>query len=185
MFFFLIPPEEGRERWEWLLSHLPDREMNALFQEAYRILRNKDDAEDVLQTALVIGVTKCQQVKDERKVFSWMFSIVRHEALAYHKRFHFQHGLLYARLALLKPPMERSAESRMMQEEEKARLKKAIDLLKSPGKDIVLLHLINGKTFLEISEQLKMNQNTVRSLYRRTMDRLSDMMEKLENDQEV
>ena len=182
MFLFLLPPDEPKERWEWLLSCLPEREMKALFQVAYDILKNKDDADDVIQESLVIGVTKCHQIKDEKRVFSWMYSIVRNEALAYHKKFRFHNSALLARLATYRQPAETSAENRMMNEFDKEVLRRALEALRSPGREIVKMHLAEGKGFPEIAQTLNVNYNTVRSLYRRSLAELERNRKRLENE---
>ena len=182
MFLFLVPPDEPKDRWEWLLSCLPEREMNALFQVAYDILKNKDDVDDVIQESLVIGVTKCHQIKDEKRVFSWMYSIVRHEALAYHKKFRFHNSALLAKLALYRQPTETSAESRMIKEYDRDVLKRALEAVRSPGKEIVKMHLLQGKGFPEISQILNINYNTVRSLYRRALAELERNRKRIENE---
>ena len=180
MFLFLLPPDEPKDRWEWLLAHLPEREMNALFRVAFDILKNKDDVDDVIHESLVIGVTKCHQVKDESRVFSWMHSIVRHEALAYHKKFRFHNSAMLAKLAMYRSPTDTSAESRMMNEFEKDVLRQALEMVRSPGKEIVKMHLMENKGFPEIAQDLNINYNTVRSLYRRALAELERNRKRIE-----
>ena len=51
MFLILIPLEDRNERWKWLMAKLDNNDMRALYFEAYKILCNKEDAEDVLHEA--------------------------------------------------------------------------------------------------------------------------------------
>ena len=77
---WLIPQKEtttSPERWEWFNERYTQRMQNVLFAEAVRILGSRDDAQDVMQEAVLRGVTYCWQLRDEEKLFQWMFTIVR------------------------------------------------------------------------------------------------------------
>ena len=69
MFLMLIPPEERNERWKWLMSKLDNNDMRALYFEAYKLLGNKEDAEDALHEAVLKAFKKCHQLKDEMRCF--------------------------------------------------------------------------------------------------------------------
>lgn len=85
---WLIPTQEDstpEERWLWFMEHFtPDME-KVLYVEAFRILKSKQDAEDVLQEAIIRGATRCWQLRNEKKLFQWMFTIVRNLAFDRHK----------------------------------------------------------------------------------------------------
>lgn len=74
-------PEKPEARWEWMMARISQRQMNTLFQIAYEILKNKDDTDDVISESLVIAAEKLNKLKDPDKLFSWLYAIVRHEAL--------------------------------------------------------------------------------------------------------
>lgn len=177
MLFFLIPSDNNEERWKWLLSKLGTKEMGILFQEAYAILNNKDDAEEVLHESLIKGFTKCYQLRDENKFFFWMVRIVRNEAYTYYKRFSLHTAIARAKLELKKQPYDDSAEYQFIREQEDAKLRKAIDELKSPDKEILHMHIFEDIPFPEISKKLHMNYHTVRSQYQRILKRLKRVLE--------
>ena len=177
MLFFLIPTETNEERWEWLMAHIGKREMIVFRQEAYSILGNHDDAEDVVSAALVKGATRCHQLRDEKKLFSWMMKIVRNEAYAYLNINTVHKKTLQAKLALIKPSFEESAEYIYIKEQENIRLRAAIKELKSPDKEILTMRIFEDQGFPEIAEKLNMNYHTVRSQYQRILKRLKREME--------
>lgn len=76
---FLNESNAKKRDWNWLLDQITPQMRKALANEAYRILHNKDDVDDVLQEAIVIGITKYEQLRDETKLLQWMFKIVRRE----------------------------------------------------------------------------------------------------------
>ena len=178
MFFFLIPAESREDRWEWFMSHLGDKEMTILHQEAYAILQNADDAEDVVQNALLKGLQKCHQIKDENKMFFWMVTIVRNEAYSYFKRFNLHTAWAVAKLSFTKPSYENGAEYYYLQEQEQRCLRKMINELQYPDKEILLMRIEQGMPFPEIAKKLGMNYHTVRSQYRRILQKLKLSLER-------
>lgn len=177
MLFFLIPIDNNEERWKWLLAQFGTKEMNIFYQEAYAILQNKEDAYDVLQEALLKGFSKCDQLRDESKVFYWMLRIVHNEAYTYYKHFSLHTLWAQAKLALAKPSYSDSAEYLYIREQENSRLRKAIGELEFPEKDILKMRIFEDKGFPEIAEKLNMNYHTVRSQYQRTLKKLKRAME--------
>lgn len=175
--FFTIPTQSSEERWEWMMSHLTNEQIRALYHEAYRIVKNREDAEDVIQEALVIGATKCGQLRNKEKLFSWMFSIVRHEAFAYHRHFYLRDLYSKAKLKLIAPVSAKSAEQESLRAHELEILRNAIDCLKSPAKEIIRMKLYEDKSLFDIAKLLNMNYNTVRSRYQRTLIELKRIME--------
>ena len=177
LLFFTVPTQSTAEQWTWMMNRLTNQQIRALYHEAYRILQNREDAEDVLQETLIIGATKCMQLKDESKLFSWLFSILRHEALAYHKHFRLRDIGTKAKLAFFTPIASKSAEQELITDHEMKLLNNAISNLKSPAKEIIVLHLHHNMSLLDIAKHLGMNYSTVRSRYKRTLAELKRAME--------
>ena len=177
MLLFLIQSDDYEERWKWLLSKLGDKEMSILYQEAYAILDNKEDAYDVLHNALLKGFSKCDQLRDDSKAFYWKLRIVRNEAYAYYKRFSMNTIIVQTKLVLAKPSYSDSSEYLVIQKQENARLRKAMGLLKNQEKEILHMRIFEDKGFPEIAEKMKMNYHTVRSQYRRTLKKLKRSLE--------
>ena len=147
------------------MAHLSDREIQALFREACRILHSKEDAEDVVQETLLKGATKCHQLKDESKVFPWMFSIVRREAMAYYKRFSLHTLWAQAKLMLFQPTeAEEGPDARVIRDHERQCLLEALESLTSPAKEIVYMHIKENMNFPQIAQRLNMNYHTFTTL---------------------
>ena len=175
---WLIPTKEDstpEERWEWFLARYSDRMQRALFAEARRILGNYQDAEDVMQEALIRGATRCWQLRDEEKLFQWMFTIVRHISFDRHKD---KVRALWCSLQLSTGLLQQtiSLEERYVSDQERQALATEIEKLRSPEKEIFILKTTTDMKLIEIAKQVGINYHTTRTKYRRTLERLSDKM---------
>jgi len=182
MLFFLMPINDSEERWQWLLSKLGNTEMNILYQEAYSILGNKEDAYVVLHKALLKAFSKCNHLRNESNLFYWIIKIVRNEAYTFHKRFSLHTIIAQAKLVLAKPLFCNSSEYLAVQQQENVRLRRAIDALGYPEKDILVLKIFEEKSFDEIAEKLNLNVNTVRSQYLRMLKKMKQVLEAKEHE---
>lgn len=166
------PPKKSapsQEQWDWFESHLTPEIRNRLYQEAYRILRNRSDAEDILQDAIHIGISNLSHLRSDEKLFPWMFTIVRREAMRHLKREKKLTDIRYAFLLVENHYEIGIAPDRLViTKEEVERLHCEIDRLDSPEKEILLLKLRTTKSLKEIAADLGLNYHTTRSKYTRT-----------------
>ena len=54
---------------------LVDRYKNALFSASYRLIRNKDDAEDLVQEAFIKAYEHLARFDQKRSFFTWLYTI--------------------------------------------------------------------------------------------------------------
>lgn len=168
-------PRTTARDWNWFLAQITPKMRHALANEAYRILRNKDDVEDVMQESLIIGCTKCHQLRDETKLFQWMFKIVRRAA--YDHQSHFSISRLAERVKDIFLPLPAHPEELLIDAQEYAILHQAVNSLDEHSRKIVLLKTTTNMNLKEIALQLNLNYNTVRSKYQRALDTLKRCME--------
>lgn len=166
------------EQWAWFEAHLTHEIRKRLFNEAYRILLNKSDAEDVLQDAIQIGASNLSRLRDEDKFFSWMFKIVHREAI-HHLVREKKMTNMKATFLLFKGYYESGAtpDKLVISKEERERLRREIDQLKSPEKEILLLKLTTRKSLKEIAAELGLNYHTTRSKFNRTCSLIKKKLE--------
>lgn len=182
-FFALVSyPQNNHRDWDWFLNHITPQMHQALANEAYRILHNKDDVDDVLQEAMVIGITKCEQLRDETKLFQWMFKIVRREAYAHQSKASIIK--LMERIKDIFEPQPLRPDAYLISEEENAVLHKVLDTLDEQTRKIVLVKTSEGISLKEVAYRFDLNYNTVRSKYQRAMDTIRHRME-AEYDEEI
>ena len=149
--------------------------------EAYRILHNIDDVEDVIQESLIIGCVKCNQLRDETKIFQWLFKIVRREAYNHKSRFSMRKLVNRLIDAFETPPTH--PEILLLNDEENSRLYNAVNSLDAMTKNIVLLKNTTDMNLKEIAHQLGLNYNTVRSKYQRALEYLRKQLEADSNEE--
>lgn len=167
-----------QEQWDWFESNLTHETRKRLFNEAYRILQNKSDAEDVLAEAIQIGICKLSHLRNRDRFFSWMFKIVRREACHHLERENKRQSFRY-RLLFFKEQRESSAtpDKLLISKEEQAQLRREIERLKSPEKEILMLKLKTNKSLKEIAEELGLNYHTTRSKFTRACNLIKQRLD--------
>lgn len=155
-----------QERWDWFLEHLTLDNRKALYALAYKMTQNPDDAADVLQEALLQGAMHCHQLKNEDRLFQWMYSIVKR--LANRHKMKSTRNLLKKLQELYKESVCHSTlDDSVLRSDERAHILAAIEHLKSPGKEIMKLKYKGEWNLRVIAEQLGLNYHTTRSVYQR------------------
>lgn len=175
---WLIPTDENstlEERWEWFLKRYTRGMERALFCEAKRIMGSTEDAEDVMQEAMIRGATRCWQLRDQDKLFQWMYTIVRHIAYDKHKD---KTRALWCSIQLATGFLSStiSLEDRYINAHERGVLMAEIAKLKSPDKEIFILKNTTDMKLIEIARHLGINYHTTRTKYRRTLEKLSHIL---------
>lgn len=175
---WLIPRKEDstpEQRWAWFLAHYTSRMERVLFTEAMRILGSQQDAEDVMQEAMIRGATRCWQLRDEEKLFQWMYTIVRNLAFDRHNNkrqalmcsIQLATGLIYKTIPLV---------DRIINMQDTAILQDAIQRLPHPEKDIIEIKFTTNMKLIDIARKLGLNYHTTRTKYRRTLEKLSRLV---------
>ena len=154
-----------------------------MYNEAYRFMHNKSDAEDIAGEAVRIGLAKISELRNKEKFVSWLLKIVRTEAIHHLERQHKTYTIKHA-LWLIKDLYETSTtpEKLLISKEESERLRAEIKRLRSPEKEIMMLKLTTRKSLKEIAAELNLNYHTTRSKFTRACKLLKRRLEKEEGD---
>ena len=151
----------------------------ATYQSAFAIVENSSEAEEIMQDTMMKIFTKTSLIhEDEAQMLKILRRIAINAAIdALRKRktnFNFD-------------DIENIADSKYDDENENyinentltvETIKQAIASLALGYKTIVSLRLLENMNFDEISKQLKISQNTVRSQYSRALTKLRDYLKK-------
>jgi RNA polymerase sigma-70 factor (ECF subfamily) len=140
---------------------------------AQMLTRNRQDAEDALQAALVRIALKPHRLADARHPWAYFLKIVRNEAIGISRRK--QPELLVT--SVLEtwpavPPAEDAAELRR-------RIRRAVQNLPPTQSEVVVLKIWEGMTFAEIADVLEQSANTVASRYRYALRKLTQHLQAL------
>ncbi len=179
MFSFLTSDaqDEIGNRWEWLMGHItPDME-RALKQEAYRIMGNVADVQDVMQEVLIKAAMNTYQLKDENKLFQWLFTITRRESYAHISKYSFRALWNQAKLmtGMIGHTME--LEDNLITDDDRVLLQKALERLDEEARRIVVLKTTTDDNLKVIAQKLGLNYHTTRSKYQRALSTMRDLMQ--------
>jgi RNA polymerase sigma-70 factor (ECF subfamily) len=138
---------------------LVDRHMRRAFAVAYRLLGQRQDAEDVVQDAFMAALTKIDTFEVGRPFAPWLFRIVANRALNLRKsRALRQADPIPASAASgAESPMDAAERS-----ERREALRRALAQLPEQQRWIVELFEIDGFTSPEIAHMLDIAEGTVR-----------------------
>lgn len=126
----------------------------AFLRTAETILKNKEDAEDVLSESLDKIFKKIHQLDDGSKLLGWCHRIIRNKAFDYIKN-----RKITSDFSVYEPAYSPSFFSSTDLEV----IQGVIETLPPGYKEIIKLHCYEGKSYGEIQDQLQISPGTVRS----------------------
>lgn len=146
----------------------------AVYGFALSILRNGHDAEDITHDAYIrVYTAAVTYIPGRVKPMTWMLTIVRN--LCYTK---LRSGRVHAEPAeydLLADNAAYAEDSESMMD--RLVLKKALEILESEERQIVMLHSLTGLKHREIAEIMEMPVGTVLSKYNRALKKMRKEIE--------
>lgn len=149
---------------------LYDLTRGAVYGFALSMLRNRHDAEDVMQESYVKLLSSLSQYRAMGKPMAWVMSIVRSQALM---------KLRAGRREQAAEPgvLESVAADAGMPHEERILLEASLRELSDEERQVVTLHALSGLRHREIAELLALPLSTVLSKYTRALRKLRRALE--------
>jgi RNA polymerase sigma-70 factor, ECF subfamily len=148
------------------------KETPSLNKFAYKLTRNRDDAEDLLQTTIVTALEKQQQFEQGTNLFSWTSRILFNTFVSnyrHNSRFETQYD----------PQWYIDQESVEASQENDAELGLVFDAMLSLSDDhreILILVCIDGMRYAEVADKLQIPVGTVRSRLSRAREGLQELL---------
>lgn len=145
-----------------------------LYNVSYRILRQKNDAQDVVHDGFIKAFLNIQKLDNDRHLGPWLKRIVINCSLDYLKKRN--------KLSWIEESQELREETNSVNnrdEEDTYSLKDvkaAINSLKEKYRIIIILYLIDGYSHKEIACCLGLKESTVRNQYRRGKIQLKQLI---------
>lgn len=186
MLFFTMPTQQTQmpERWEWLLSHVDNQMHAALWNEALRIVKSVEDAQDVLQESYIRGAKNCWQLQDENRIFQWMFTIVRREAYRFKNKFSLAAIVCDFELLAHVVSTQATPDDYIVHQDELEQLNTLLKGLDELDQKILMLKKSTGAELKDIAKMLNLNYNTVKSRYRRAIQHLRTLAKEGEHNED-
>jgi len=147
---------------------------NMLYSSCFRILKNREDAEDMVHDAFIKGFKKIHQVADDVNIGAWFRRIAINTALDKIRK--------EKKTFLIKETTEIDGQVEEVDFDEAEEIpidfiKECIHKLKDKYSVILVLYLIEEYTHREISKQLNLKESTVRNQYARGKIQLLELLQ--------
>jgi RNA polymerase sigma-70 factor (ECF subfamily) len=139
-------------------GHLLDAYQGPVFNVVYRMVNDRDDAEDITQSAFVKAYENLGRFDPRYKFFSWIYRIAINEALNFLKS--------RERLQPLEGDLEsawRGPEDALRSAEIGAGVQEALMRLKPTHRAAIVLKHLRGCSYQEVAAILHMPEKTVKS----------------------
>ena len=158
-----------------------ERYQGKLFAYLYRLIGNRDEAEDLLQDVFIKAYKNLRSYDSSRKFSSWIYRIAHYEAVNFIKRKSLKRFVSWEDISSTKDKLEsssneESADGAWIRKESIKEVDDAINKLPIKYKQVLLLRYFSDKSYDEIGEILGKPVNTVGTLINRAKKKLSDEM---------
>jgi RNA polymerase sigma-70 factor (ECF subfamily) len=142
------------------------------------LLRNRDLAEEVLQTTFAKAVASGSDV--EPSAFrAWLFQVAYREAMGLRRRQGIETRVLSG-LRFRSSGSSDPADAKLLQSEAIRRVQEALEGLPAEQRDVVCRRIYGGQTFAEIAAESRLPLGTVLSRMRLALSKLRKSLDELE-----
>ena len=144
-----------------------------MFGAALRILKSKEEAEDVVQDCFIKGFEKIHQLKEDANLGAWLKRIVINKSLDVVRDK--KNVVFVDETFILETKSE--VEDEVNHDVSIDFIKECIHKLKEKYSIILVLYMIEDYNHREIGEMLNIKESTVRNQYKRGKDQLLEMIQ--------
>ena len=145
---------------------------NAVFAYALSLVRNRDDAEDIMQDTFLKIRAAAHLYEAQGKPMAWILTITRNLCMMhFRQKKHVDYEPLTEKTQGFKMPADPGTD-RIQETEDRIVLEAAFRVLSDEERQIIILHAVSGMKHREISELLNKPLSTVLSKYRRGLKKL-------------
>lgn len=166
-----------REAFGGLVRRYQDRLHNGMVQ----ILRNETDAEDTVQEAFILALTKLHTFQGRSGFFTWLYRIAYNVAVTRMRQRKPTVSIsgTAAEFELSLPATEPMPDAGILQRERAEQLMRALDQISGEHRAILVLREMDGMDYCAIAEILDLPIGTVRSRLHRARLQLKELLESM------
>lgn len=155
-----------------------NRYKDMLFSSCVRILKSREDAEDIVQDAFIKGFQKIDQVKEGVSLGAWLRRIAVNASLDMVRK---QKRTIWTEESNVLETTAEEEDVENVEEISVAFIKECINQLKDKYRIILTLYMIEDYNHREIGEQLNIKESTIRNQYRRGKSQLMTLLKNNKN----
>lgn len=163
--------EECRKGNSKAQFRLYDQYSKAMYNLAYRMLNNREDAEDILQEGFVECFRNIGTFRFESTFGAWLKKIIVNKCIN-----HIKKKKIDLTLCETLPPVIYEEEEEVSHDTGK--IFRGIEMLPDGYRIILTLYLLEGYDHAEISQILGIAESTSKSQYSRAKEKLRDLLSK-------
>jgi RNA polymerase sigma-70 factor (ECF subfamily) len=153
-----------------------NRYQKKLFSYLYRLVRNKEEVEDILQNVFVKVFKNLDSFDTKKKFSPWIYRIAHNEAINFLKRRNKKQFISWEDMANENKSEARSEEKSpfdaWISKESDREVRKAMQALPVKYREILEMRYFQEKTYSEIGKVIKKPVNTVGTLLSRAKNKL-------------
>lgn len=177
-----------RERDPQRYGEIIERYQGKLFAYLYRLVGEKEEAQDILQDVFIKAYRNLYSYDTERKFSSWIYRIAHNEAVNHIKRKSLKRFISLENVTSTKDKMDSSsaeddAQTSWIKKEMGQEVNQAVNRLPIKYKQVLVLRYFSDKSYEEISEILGKPVNTVGTLIKRAKNKLSEELKDSDSSQ--
>lgn len=138
-------------------------------------LKNEEDAKDAIQETLYYGYKNIYQLREVEKFESWIISILINNCNKFYK----QHDNAY-HISYEESQSNKIGDNQYAKIDNKIDFFILLELLDEIEKEIFIMFYVQEYTINKISNEINMNENTVKTKLRRARQKIQDYIERWE-----
>lgn len=168
-----------REENPELYSKVIERYQTKLFVYLFRLIGNREEAEDILQDVFLKAYRNLNSFDVERKFSSWIYRIAHNEAVNHIKRKSLKRFISWDSITSSKDKLESSsteegADKAWIRKETSREIDEAIKKLPFKYRQVLVLRYYSDNSYEEISDIIGRPVNTVGTLINRAKKKLAE-----------
>ncbi len=163
-------------------GELVRRYQDRLYNTVFRFLGNAEDAQDVVQEALISAYQSLESFKGDAQFFTWLYRIAINTAISHKRKRHPSLSIDVGRDGEgTMEPLDTSDASRpgraLERREEERRVHRALERLSPEHRAVLILKDMEGQKYETMAEVLGVPIGTIRSRLHRARSELRDLLE--------
>jgi RNA polymerase sigma-70 factor, ECF subfamily len=154
---------------------LVERYTGAVYNQAYRMLNNAQDAEDAVQEIFLRAYRRLDTYDPTRRLVTWLLTIGSNYCIDRLRRRRYQ-WLTLDDVAFWLPATETGPERNALEGERRAEVQRALQTLPLAYRDITVLRYWHDFSYLEIAEATGLTESAVKTRLHRARKMLSEAL---------